>query len=165
MEEEFEMEFVEDQDGELEDEHEDEFEEEQELEEEIIVDLSQYTPARSKSTSRGKPSKGVMSIINSKNNGKRITLAKEIMVVLGHPEQLQFAFGENEILIGNDLLDNGNYFEVNPYGLKGVIYSANLVREITELFNFDFSNKVSITLEEVDYIENGETKAAIITIP
>ena len=120
------------------------------------------------SSSHGKAGRtgeaGVFSIVKSNKNGNRITMSPKCWGKLNKAKQLQFAFNDNQIAIAEELPDNEHYFHVRTYGAKGVIYSKDLVEEITELFALDFSDKVSITLYEVEYVKNGDHTVAIITV-
>ena len=128
------------------------------------TDLSCFLSSKSSGeNSRSLPS-GVMSVINSKRCGKRVTISKELTNELNNPEVLQFAFNENEIAIGEDIPENDHFFTVKVSGAKGVIYSSSLVLEITDLFNLDYSDKVSITFYQVRYVTNGGKKVAIVTV-
>lgn len=94
---------------------------------------------------------GVILLVNTKS-GKRLIIAKSLIGNI------------NKLAIGEKLPANENYFTVKDYKGKGVIYSADLVKEISEKFKLDFSNRTTITFEEVEYIEYEDTTVAIITI-
>lgn len=109
---------------------------------------------KSKDTSRGDiTSEGAITIINSKDNGKRITFSKCSMEYIGNPESIEVGFTEDGIVFGDRLPENGERFKIRRTNNKAVIYSAQLVKEITELFELDYSNKVSITFTDAEYIE------------
>lgn len=109
---------------------------------------------KSKDTSRVDiTSGGAMTIVNSKDNGKRITISKGSMEYIGNPESVEIGFTEDGIVIGDKLPENGERFTLRKVGSKAVIYSAQLVKEITELFELDFSNRVSITFTDAEHIE------------
>ena len=127
-------------------------------------DSSKFSPSKSRSTSRVSLDSGILSVINSKENGKRITLSKELLEKLNNPEQLQFAFANDAIAIGEELLDSETYFYVKTSGKKGIVYASGLVNEITKEFSLDFSDRVCITFYEVKYLSNGEYPVAIIKI-
>ena len=104
-----------------------------------------------------------MSIINSKT-GKRIIVSNEIMEKLNKPERIVMSFSEDKIAIGEQLPNNDNYINIKVLKSKGVIYSAGIVKEITDLYKLDFSNKTSITFLDVEYVKYEENVVAIITV-
>lgn len=145
----------------------------QPIEEEVVettesptktFDENSFVPSSSQGKAKRTGKAGVVSIVNSKENGKRITLSKECWEKINKVSNVQVAFSDTQIAISEELPDNEHYFHVRTYGAKGVIYSKDLVEEITELFALDFSDKVSITLYEVEYVKNGDHTVAIITV-
>jgi hypothetical protein len=134
------------------------------------IDFSDVEFSKAKSNSRG-PSgaPGYLSIINSKKNGKRITVAGKVMEDLNFPDNLQFSYYKNEkILISEELSANADVAQHavrrEKEGKKGIIYSYDLVEEITDKFNLDFSGKTtSITFRKLEYAENNGKLVAIIS--
>lgn len=126
--------------------------------------LSDFYPSSSNGASHRTTGAGVMSIIKSKKNGNRITLAREVNEEIGGPESVQVSFTPHEIAIAEELPNNDNYFTIKKQNSKGVIYSASLVKEISERFGLDFSDKVSITFHKVRYVQSGQKTVAIITV-
>lgn len=113
---------------------------------------------------RTENSRGVCAVINSKQNGKRVILAKETMDYLKNPSKLEVGFTEDGIVIAEKLPENGVEFSIKKIGNRKVIYSSELVKEITQLFNLDFSNRVSITFtesEKYDDLDNPIVKIKI----
>lgn len=141
--------------------------------EEIIIDnipetnknynLERFQPASSKTTSRYNLTAGVMSVINS-NCGKRVTLSKELMEKLNNPTKVVMSFSEESIAIGVTLPNNNNQLTIKPSGKKGIIYSAGIVSEITDMYGLNFSNKTSITFSQADYFEANGNIIAIINV-
>ena len=127
------------------------------------IDLDSFKPSESKSIKKGIAEAGVMSIINSKT-GKRIIVSNEIMEKLNKPERVVMSFSEDKIAIGEQLPNNYNYINIKVLKSKGVIYSAGIVKEITDLYKLDFSNKTSITFLDVEYVKYEENVVAIITV-
>jgi hypothetical protein len=123
------------------------------------------TKPKSSDKSRTKSVKGVASAINSKANGKRFTLSKELMELLGNPESVEIGFTDIGIVLSKKLPENGAEFRIRKCGNKGVIYSSSLVQEITEQFDLDFSDKVSITFVDAEELEvEGDYKVFEIKI-
>ncbi|MCM3625509.1 hypothetical protein M4D70_25360 [Brevibacillus borstelensis] len=126
--------------------------------------LSDFSPSSSNGASPRTSGAGVASVIKTPKNGNRMTKSKELMEKLGFPERVQISFTDREIAIAEELPNNDNYFTVKKQKSKGVIYSASLVKEITERFGLDFSDKVSITFHKVRYVQSGQKTVAIITV-
>lgn len=117
--------------------------------------INEFKAVKSRENSKHKRvTNGAISLINTKS-GKRLIIAKSLIGNINNPIK---------VVIGEKLPANENYFTVKDYKGKGVIYSADLVKEISEKFKLDFSNRTTITFEEVEYIEYEDTTVAIITI-
>lgn len=123
--------------------------------------LENFTASTSKTISKTSTEVGVMSVINSKNC-RRITLAKDVMSELNNPKSISISFSDDRLAVAERLPNNDNLLKVKSSGNKGVIYSSGLVSEITDKYGLDFSNKVSITFSQVNYVQwNGYTVAII----
>ena len=127
------------------------------------VDLDSFKPSESKTINKCSAEAGAMSVINSKT-GKRIIVSREIMEKLNKPERVVMSFAVDKIAIGEQLPNNDNYINIKVLKSKGVIYSAGIVKEITDLYKLDFSNKTSITFLDVEYVKYEENVVAIITV-
>lgn len=104
---------------------------------------------------------GAISIVNA-DTGKRITIAKECYSAIGNPSKIQFALNENSFIIGEKVLEDNNDFNVKVSNGKAIIYSSALVKEITENFNLDFSNKTSLTFSDVQYSNTDGVEIMIV---
>lgn len=124
-------------------------------------DLENFRPALSKTKTRSNLKSGVISIINS-NCGKRVIISASVMDKLNNTTKVSISFSDERIAIGEMLPNNTNQLNVKITGKNGVIYSAGIVNEITNLYGLDFSNRTSITFSEVEYIENEGCTVAII---
>lgn len=124
--------------------------------------LSSIVPAESKANSRAEVngSSGALTIINSPKNGKRIEIPQRTLDELGQPATIEFGFLDGELVITAAHL-SGNPMTVKSMKNKGVVYSASMVKEITETLGLDFSNgRVSRTLYKVVFEEeNGNVYA------
>lgn len=127
------------------------------------VDLDEFKPSESRTINKCITEAGVISIINAKS-GKRIIISNEIMEILNNPSKIVMSFTEDKIAIGENLPNNDNYFNVKRMKSKGVIYSAGIVKEITEIYDLDFSNKTSITFFDVEYAKYEDNVVAIIAV-
>ncbi|RXT08850.1 hypothetical protein [Ammoniphilus sp. CFH 90114] len=110
----------------------------------------------------GQPCK--LTIVNTEMHGKRLTIAQDVLEVIGTQDDVQIAIVENGIAIGSNLSVNNTKFFLRKSGRKGVIYSSELVDELTELFELDFSEKTSISFAEVLYHDIDDQTAAIFIL-
>ena len=132
--------------------------------ESIVTDvLSNAKLVSSRSITRTIGKAGAISIVNAKT-GNRITIAKECYSAIGNPPKVQFALSDNNLIVGEKVLDNNNDFNVKENSGKAIIYSSALVKEITENFNLDFSNKTSLTFSDVQYSNTDGVEIMIVTI-
>jgi hypothetical protein len=102
---------------------------------------------------------GVITIVYSEANGKRIKLSKGLMEELGNPQKVQFAFFDGLLAISSDLPGNNSYISLAK---GGIVYSAALIHEIVNEFDLDYSERVSITFQDVEYEENDGAPIALI---
>ena len=130
----------------------------------LYEEINDFKAVKSRENSKHKRViNGAISLINTKS-GKRLIMAKVLIRKLNNPNKIVIGLSKNKLAIGEKLPANENYFTVKDYKGKGVIYSADLVKEISEKFKLDFSDRTTITFEEVEYIEFEDTTVAIITI-
>ncbi|AOT72806.1 hypothetical protein [Geosporobacter ferrireducens] len=132
--------------------------------ENAIPIFDEYSSVDSQSISRVIGSAGIMSIINSLKNGKRLSFCRDLMLKLKLPERVQIGTNSNSIIIGVKLPFKCNDFKISKTGGKSIIYSGPLVMEITKKFNLDYSNRTSITFHDVTYGEFEGFPYAIIKI-
>ncbi|MEB4783509.1 hypothetical protein P5G60_17270 [Paenibacillus jamilae] len=119
-----------------------------------------FRPSNSKQINRSVVQKGVLTIVNTKANGKRILIASDVIKKMGNPTQIHVALNDKGIVIGQSIAEN--YFQLKDAANKKVIYSSQLVKEITDAFNLDFSEKTCISYQNVSYVQYmGHTLASI----
>ncbi|QIB27941.1 hypothetical protein [Caloranaerobacter azorensis] len=127
-----------------------------------ILDKFENCKSIGKSRDIGKGA-AALSLVNSKN-GMRVTLGAEVYRRINSPDKIQIAFSADEIAVFKSLPENKNYFRPRITGKvkKAIIYSADLVREITNKYGLEFNNRVSYSFYDVRYItENGITIALV----
>lgn len=107
---------------------------------------------------------GAVSIVNSDKNGKRFTIAKDPMNKIGNPEAVKIALSKNKIAISAAPLNSPNSLKLGRIGAKGVIYSTELVKTLTERYSLNFSDRVSITFDRLEYKLDGNKVVAEITM-
>lgn len=133
-------------------------------EESIVADvLSNAKSVSSRSITRTIGKAGAISIVNAKT-GNRLTIAKECYSAIGNPSKVQFALTDDNLIVGEKVLENNNDFNVKESRGKAIIYSSALVKEITENFNLDFSNRTSLTFSDVQYSNADDVQIMIIKI-
>lgn len=126
--------------------------------------LQNLEGSKSEHNSKSTSEAGVVTVINSERNGKRIEICNSVMTALGNPPTLNVGFIEGTMVMGESLPNCNNDYTLRQQGKKAVIYNAGLVQEVTEHFNLDFSNgRVSRTLPYVDYMDTDVCKVAIIS--
>ncbi|MBN7575381.1 hypothetical protein C1H57_08165 [Clostridium sp. 2-1] len=137
----------------------------------VQFDFSDIEFSKTKSSSRGvSGAPGYLTVINSKKNGKRVTVAGKVMEHLNFPDKLEFSYYKNEkILISQEFSATADVAQHavrrEKEGKKGIIYSYDLVEEITNRFNLDFSGKTtSITFRKLEFAENNGKLVAIISL-
>lgn len=111
--------------------------------------------------------KSAISVVCHRNS-HRVILSKDLLKQIGNPKTVQVAISSDSILIAKDIGLSLNDEELElSYTLKGdgnIIYSTELVDDITSNYNLDFTNTSSITFTKYKIgILNG-IQVAIINI-
>ena len=120
------------------------------------------------SSSRGEP--GLMTVVNSKKNGKRVTLNHDVWVVLDRPTHVDVMYaGDYVIFCVGETFHFENITEADLNGTstkksKPIIYSSGLVDEIVEKYSLDYSNRVSMTFAKGEVTEYGGKTCVAICI-
>lgn len=126
--------------------------------------LENATKSKSKSVTRASGKAGVMSVVNA-DTGIRITFPDAVLEKIRVTEKLQISYNTDERIIAiGENLGNENDYAIKKSGKKGIIYSANLVRELTEAFKLDFSNRSSITFHDAEYLNDEESSIAVVKV-
>lgn len=139
----------------------DDMEVDQWLDDDEDLDLSGFTPSVSKQQRRETDKAGAISIVSSKN-GTRVMLSRDVMKHLHHPETVQFGFSNQMIAIAEYLGDDYTSYSMRQSGTKSIVYSTELVKQITERYGLDFRNRTSITFWNVKYKQIGPKTVAFI---
>lgn len=108
----------------------------------------------------------MLTVVNHKC-GKRSKVNKEILRQLGTPEFIQILIDRNQkcVAIVPSEESDPSACRLKTEGkaeFPCLIYSADLVKELTELFEFNFDNRSSNGLENVRYVEQSNKNIAII---
>lgn len=121
-----------------------------------------FKPVASKQASKIAGIPSAISIVNTANHGKRITLSGGLVERIGSPEAVQIAVNEEGIVVGAELPNNETYFTLKQIGRKGVVYSSELVEELTSLFNLDFNDRSSVSFYDVTYLTLDDAEVAFV---
>lgn len=116
--------------------------------------------------SAGGSNKYSMGVVNSKNNGKRLTFSKALSARLGLTETVHMipVMDDGVLLVAKELPGN----TVSCGSLSGeekkICYSAQLVELLTKVFKLDFSEHVSRSFGDVQFETHGDLTIAVITM-
>lgn len=110
---------------------------------------------------RGKSSFG---IINSKGNGKRISISKTLAeeLKLEHHASLLVAPAKGVIMLSEKVLSDRAYNVTLKGDGSKTCYCAGLVRGLTEVFKLDFSEHVSLSFPDISIEEYEGGPVAVI---
>lgn len=114
--------------------------------------------------SAGGSNKYSMGVVNSKNNGKRLTFSKALSAKLGLAETVCMVpvMDEGILLVAKELPGNA----VSRGSLSGedkkICYSALLVELLTGVFKLDFSEHVSRSFGDVQFESHNDLTIAVI---
>lgn len=117
------------------------------------IHLESLQPVMSKQTSKNVDS-SIMSIVNTNKFGRRIVFSAKLIEKIGAEREIQISMNDEGIAIGTDLPGNKNTFRLKDYGRKYVLYATELIHEITDFFQLDFTGRTTISFYEVVYIEH-----------
>ena len=108
-----------------------------------------------------------VSIVNSSGNGKRVTLSKALVEKLqleGTVDILPVP-SENAVMMGKTLsFPCTSQIELNSAD-KRTAYHANAVKVIVEAFGLDYSNKTSMSFNDIEFAEIDGVPIAVVNMP
>ncbi len=134
----------------------------EEFEEMETYNLSNIKKAKASSTSRGTCSgAGVVTIVNSEKNGKRISFSEDAIEHLKNEESIQIGFKDKKLFIYTGL-EEDKYYSIKKQGAKYIAYNSELVKEITKELELDFTERVSITLCSAKYTEDEDGNKLVV---
>lgn len=129
---------------------------------EVEISGFQFRASSSQQISRGPFNPALLTWVNAGKFGMRGVLAAEVIERIGSPDKVQVALGDNGVAIGVNFVPGGHHFQLRKSGKKYVIYSAQLVEEVTEAFGLDFSGMTSLSFNKVTYHKSGDENIAVI---
>lgn len=132
----------------------------------FIEDLKKIRPLTSKPSKRVTRTKGVLSIVSQKSY--RIVFNTNISEELDLDGTVMVGILEDKIVLGKQLPNTSNAYLLSDIKdgdvvKKKAIYSKDVVLEITDRLNLDFSDRSTITFSCVTYQEEDGYKVAIIS--
>lgn len=83
---------------------------------------------------------------------------------MNNPKYISISLSRDSFAIGEELPNNNNLLNIKTDNGKAVIYSSELISEITDKYGLDFSNRTSITFSDVEYIQHNGFTIAIIKV-
>lgn len=127
-------------------------------------DLSKVMSPKTSSKLAKKGGKGYLTVVNSKKNGKRLEVLESLYQVLNIQDEIKIGFYEQSILIAPVTAELSlPIYYLKDVGKKKVLYSAGLVAEIADVLGLDFSERVSITLSNVEVEDAFGTEVAFVS--
>lgn len=106
-------------------------------------------------------------IVNSKSNGKRVSISKALAKAIGITETVDIIaqISAGVIHLGSDFSDIDGY---SRYGLRGddrkICYSYELVNFLTKSFGLNFTNHVSMSFRNISFTTHNDLPVATITL-
>ena len=99
---------------------------------------------------------GVLSVILSENNGKRLLFSKDLVDTLCVEDEIYISNNGTSIMLCADPMSgNGDPFILKDYaGGRKVLYCSDLVKEVSEILNLDFTDCVCNTITKVKYVDD-----------
>lgn len=107
---------------------------------------------------------GVITIVNTSKNGKRIHLSRRLVEELSLVNTCHIGVTNDSLVISNEEIENSMEVFVRKMGKKSVVYSSSFIDFITKKFKLNFNSKSCITFKDFEKVEIEKTKAFIIKI-
>lgn len=127
-----------------------------------MFDVKKFVPLclmqRTTIRTRGK---GMLTVISSKNNGKRILLSASLIETLKIKDFIKLGFIDDVLVVGIDLPGEENQYQLRVQGNKRVLYSAPVVSKIAEHMHLDFSDRTCYTFCDVQLEEYNSVYIAL----
>lgn len=109
---------------------------------------------------------GTMSlgIVNSKSNGRRLTLSKSLSKALDLEDTAYILpmASSDVVLITKDKVFPSSSLLTLSGDDKKIIYNSDAVHTLTKLFELDFSNRTSLSISDVTIEDHDGTPVAIV---
>ncbi|KIL45562.1 hypothetical protein KP77_28540 [Jeotgalibacillus alimentarius] len=128
------------------------------------INLEQITYPEAKAGSSRSQHGGVLSIVNASKNSKRLMFSSKVSEHLNNPESVQIGFLDTGIIVAEHLTETAESYVAKQTGKKKIVYNAELVREISEMFDLNFNGGVSLTFYEATYTEINDEPVVVIRL-
>lgn len=130
------------------------------------MELLNFVPMKATQKKLLSTEKGLISIINSKRNGKRLQCSSELTNKLDLEDSVFIVSdGQSIVMSKYPLIENSSSYNLKDGDSgKKILYCAPLVVEISDILGLNFDDCVSRTLSDVEYgedIEQGISYAVI----
>ena len=114
--------------------------------------LTQVNADDMKSAGNARGGNGVLgiSVVNTSANGKRVKLTQALYERLGSPETLQFVPDDEHLIIGSKIPYCTQEVKFSAGRGKTIIYSSGFVLFLAKRFKLDFSDRSSMSFQEVE---------------
>ena len=93
-----------------------------------------------------------LAIVNTQKNGKRVKISKKVLEELDVKEtegaSIDIAFTSDSVVLSKELEGIGETFQISK---DRNIYSKDLVEEITDKFELDFTGVSTVSFSETEY--------------
>lgn len=130
--------------------------------------ITQFKPIKAVQKSYYKVSgeSGVLTVVNSSKNGKRLILSKEMVDKLSLIDSVTVAYDElnKQFAFLKAAVEGHQTFRLRKFEGRMVIYCAELVRNIAEAFELDFSDRVCHTITQGKYVTDEDTGELMLII-
>lgn len=122
------------------------------------MELLNFMPMKAQQKKPLSTEKGLISIINSKRNGKRLLYSSELTNKLDLEDSVFIVSdGQSIVMSKYPLIENSSSYNLKDGDSgKKILYCAPLVVEISDILGLNFDDCVSRTLSDVEYGEDNE---------
>lgn len=117
-------------------------------------DISNIQKPKTVSPVLRKKGRADLAIVNTEKNGKRVKISKNVIEGLGikytEEAKIDIAFTSDSVVLSKELEGVGETFHMSK---DRSIYSKDLVEEITDRFELDFTGVSTVSFSETEYQE------------
>ena len=106
-----------------------------------------------------------MTVVNSKNNGKRCTFSKALSKKLGLSDSIAIAIAPDDglIFLAAKFPDVDEVYSLSGEDKK-ICYNTSVVKNIAESFNLDYNNKTSHSFDDITFDTQDSVTVAAVKI-
>ena len=124
-----------------------------------------FKPSQAIQKSKSSSGNGMLTIVNSVRNGRRLEFRKEVAKQLKLVDELTVMYTDVSAIFFRGNGEREGSFRIKKSGERLVVYSGALVDELSSFFDLDFSSGVCHTFTdgEIEEIDGLAETALIIT--